>query len=396
MFCGNCGAEMNPGDAFCPMCGKKNDSANNNQPVQQATNQFYKQPASKPVIGKKNTKTLPIIIAAVAVVIVGLVLVKGVFGGSNSVYKVFEAAKKTVFESESATIIVDSYGDKFTANVKFGKNIDDSEAYMELDEDGDIEGLFGLLDSMVYVYDEGEEHVDDIIETIEEAIEEEYGILVGSLDIDGIVDKLLDGKISEAALEDLYNTVVRDAIANYFKLIYLNTQDYDFKKQYYNDTTGQYDISTIKLPFEIPDYDKLMDLIKDFLTKGLSDEAVSIDKDGKIYKYEIRTGEFLKCLLDFVKKNKTTSSFINDLYEFFEDDPDELYEDLEEELEYFLEDDETIRGEYEIKGGRLVYVKCRFDGASYSITVDDIGKTKVDKDKIEDIDTEGYNYNYYY
>ena len=377
MFCGYCGSTIREGAAFCPNCGQKVLSAENNQPAEN-NNQFFEQSSSDSVKKGKGLKILPVVIAAVVVIIVG-VLGVSIFGGSSDAYKVFQAAKKTVFDTQSATIRIDlPYDDTYIAKVDFGKDFDDSTFYLEERYDGDTDGLFGVLDGIFYIYYEGEYDLEELFSMM--------GIPESELRVfANFADELIDKGINEKAFEDFYNTIIRERIAD---ILVLNSMSSAQIEQYYDPSTGTYDVSGIEIPFEIPDYDTVMDVVKKFLVKGLSDDAISIDKKGDVYNFDIDPGKFLECLLEFAEENKVVRSIIEGCAKIYSMDSYELYDELEEEVEYLKDDfDENIRGELRIENGCLTYIKFRIFGETISVSISDIGETEVNESKIKNIYT---------
>ena len=126
-FCRMCGAQIEDNAAFCPACGAEMTVNNANGGFQAQENQFYDN-FQQPVVAKKKKSKAPIIIVAVVAVIavvVGVLFATGVLGGGGlnkalekaglkdpAAVEVFDAAKKTIFESSSMTVELDTGEEK--------------------------------------------------------------------------------------------------------------------------------------------------------------------------------------------------------------------------------------------------------------------------------------------
>ena len=413
MFCRNCGAQISEQVSFCPYCGDKkgsNEAANQQEaaytdnisvPVQQTENtqacgndyvpqEPYAQPQEQlaaPVVGKKKRKKAPLIILAVIVVVAavgGILYATGALnpllakiGITSPVYEVFEAAKKTLFESESATFELSGDGTDYKLQVSFGDGVDSIKAYLE--DDG--EGLFGIYDGEVYTYHNGVSGIDSVL---------------GNMETEA--DKLIDGKINEESLEKFYNDTLCESFESIIKVQYLENLSYEEQEKYMNEE-GYIDFDKIPVDVDIPDYDTIMSVLKEFFTKGLTEKAIETEKDGDTYRYTINVGDFLDALADFAKENETVSKLISDICNALDEDEDYIYEEIKESAEEASEENIRISGKVKIEDGYLTYVDASAGGEDlFCLSVSEINGTTVDKDDVESIETEypyDYGYDYY-
>lgn len=441
MFCKNCGGEMENGSRFCPYCGDKVASAapvieepaapvieepaapvqTPAAPVQTPAAPFVQPPvtnyapqggynpgfvpgAPAPVKKKKGKKLIVLVaLLAVAAIVAGILFGTGSVdkilaktGITSPTYEVFEAAKKTVFESESATI---STYDENSFEISIGNGLDELKVYYEDEWD-----KVGIKDGVIYV--EGDEEV-----TINEAIPYIIGtdtievLEIG--DVEELANKLLKGKIDEKAFADIYNTVFRGVANRYAKLMYIEYSGVSESEmmQYVevNETTGDFKIKYDAIPVELdlPDYDTVMELVKEFLTKGLSEDAITVTKESGTYKYKINCAEVVKCFADFAKENETVSNIVEDIAEITGADVSEFYEELEYIAEDFAEEGARIKGKAVIEKGYLTYVDAYAyesgeDYKLFEIEVKDINETEVKSSDIDAIETYSPSDDYYW
>lgn len=406
-FCNMCGAEMEENSAFCPVCGAGLTANESNNGYQAAENQFYDNFQPAPVVKKKKSKAPIIIVAVVAViaVVVGVLFATGVLGGGGlnkalekaglkdpAAVEVFDAAKKTIFESQSLTVDTIDGDTKEIMQVSFGKNAEDLKMYIEIDG----MGYAGIYDGTVYEYQEGTSQLSDSFGQVTQTGDQ--------LNVDGtdeMVNNLFDGKLNEKAFKDIFNAGIRDGFNNYMKMMYVYTLESEEKmKQYFKETENGYEIDYDAIPvsFELPDYDAIMAAIDDFLRNGITEDAIKFDVDGESYKFEINAAEFLLCLSDFIKENETMKNLVESVYEiakFVDELEGETYSDVDihEELEALAEEckeeNYVIKCEAKINDdGYLTYLKID-DGQNdpLEFSVGKIGSTTIDKAKIDAIDT---------
>lgn len=408
MFCRMCGAQIEDNAAFCPACGAEMTVNNANGGFQAQENQFYDN-FQQPVVAKKKKSKAPIIIVAVVAVIavvVGVLFATGVLGGGGlnkalekaglkdpAAVEVFDAAKKTIFESQSLTVDTIDGDTKEIMQVSFGKNAEDIKMYIEIDG----MGYAGIYDGTVYEYQEGTSQLSDSFGQVTQTGDQ--------LNVDGtdeMVNNLFDGKLNEKAFKDIFNAGIRDGFNNYMKMMYVYTLESEEEMKQYitvnDDGTYDFKYDDIPVSFELPDYDAIMAAIDDFLRNGITEDAIKFDVDGESYKFEINAAEFLLCLSDFIKENETMKNLVESVYkinEFVDELEGESYSDIDihEELKKLADDcrreNYTINCEATInKDGYLTYLKID-DGQNdpLEFSVSNIGSTTVDKEKIEAIDT---------
>lgn len=442
MFCKNCGGEFENGSKFCPYCGDKVTPVVAQEtaapevkqpaaPVQTPVESFVKPPVTEyapqggyvpqggynpgfvpgapaPVKKKKSKKALIfVVLFAIIAVIAGILFGTGAFntilaktGITSPTYEAFEAAKKTVFESESASISF--YDDLAEIDISFGDGLDGLKVYVE--DEGYAE--FGIKDGTVYMDGEEEISVGDMISYV---IGQDTAEVLDLGDIEDLADRLLNGKIDEKAFADIYNTVIRGAANRYAKIMYIDAHTYseDEMMQYVkiNEATGDFEIDFDKIPasIDLPDYDTVMSLVKEFLTKGLTEEAISVTKDGNTYKYKVNCAEAIKCFADFVKENETLSKLVKDVSEIIDEEAEFFYEELEYLEEDFAEEGARLKGKVVIEKGYLTYFDVYgyeagedYDELLFKLEIKDINETEVKSSDIESIDTYSASDDYYW
>lgn len=438
MFCRNCGKEIENDARFCPFCGTKTVMETEAEPEAVASQSVPQpEPVAEPAVTpdanpvadnasafntgnaaqnnynpafmpgaqgaavKKEKSKKPVIVAAVAVVaviaiVVGVLFATGMFGKSSPTYEVFEAAKKTVFESESATFnLFDGYA---VAKVSIGDDLDDLKVYAE-DEN---HPQFGVEGGKVYIRYESET-------TFEDMFEEFLGGPIKPLGIESFedtLDNLLNGKIDEAVFKDIYNTAFRSVANQYAKIVYLDVRtDSDAEVMKYaeiDDITGEvtFDFDRIPVSLDLPDYDTVMDIVKEFLTKGLTEEEISVTKESGTYEYTANCARVVECFSEFVKDNETLSKLVKDISEIADMDEEEFYEELEYLAEELDDEELKIKGKVEIEDGYLTYVDAYafeegddYEELIFDLKVKDINETEVRSSDIDSIDTYTPSYN---
>ena len=418
MFCRNCGTQMNDDAAFCPVCGTQTAGAQQqeayvqNDYTQQAAytqtdytqqaayaqddSAFYQQPEDG---GKKKGKKLgkkgTIIIAAVAVVLVGAIVfgfmapgltnLSTMLGMSSQMNEVFEAAKNTVFDSKNMTVTLTqktsnsyyddwderdySYSNKLevACYVEFGDDVDSTIAFVEgtrkyensYGEKDTTSVKYGLLEGELYSSDYGKADVtaSDVLERAEDNIS-----YYGKIDLEDTINEILNGKIDEKSVEDIFDTLIRDLIENAID-------------------------EELDASIEVPTYDECMKIFKRFFVKGLSKDAVTFEKNGDKYEYTIDVGTFLEDFANFAEEDKVVSAYVEEIADAVDEDPDDFYDNIRDEADYFSDEDIEISGEIMVKGNKLTYISVvEKDGNYTSITelsFTDINKTTVDPDDIK-------------
>lgn len=406
MFCKNCGTQMNDDAAFCPACGTQ--TANTQQDAYSQAdytqqeyyapqeNAFYQQPEVSGKKKKKLGKKGAIIIAAVAVVLVGAIVfgfmapgltnLSTMLGMSSEMNEVFEAAKKTVFDSKSMTITLSarnsysyhddyyeevySYSNKLdlTCYVEFGDDVDSTIAFVEgtrkyensYGEKDTYNVKGGLLDGELYSSDGGKLHMtaSDVLENAEDEIS-----YYGKIDLEDTINEILNGKIDEKSVEDIFDTLIRDLIESAID-------------------------EELDASIEVPTYDECMKIFKRFFVKGLSKDAVTFEKNGDKYEYTVDLGTFLDDFADFAEDDKEVSEYVEEIADAADEDPDDFYDAIREEADYCSDEDAELKGEIRVEGGRLTYLSIDLtdddgNGTVYELTVSDVNKTTVDPDDIK-------------
>lgn len=430
MFCKNCGGEIDNGSSFCPYCGIKTETAS--VPAQRAEpasqpEPVYKEPAANyaadnsyaadngyadragynqgyeqsfgpaPVRTKKKSKAPLIIVAIIAVIgfVAGVLFATGAFtpllsklGITSPVYEVFEAAKKTLFETQSATVDITGDGEDNRLEISFGDGVDDLTVYFE----GDGEGYFGIADGTIYICQYGEMKLNDVLTMYlgNSVPESSLG------EMNDALDSLVSGKIDEETVKLYYNDGLREVFNMSLKMQYLYSLSESEMNKYIDTETYTVKIDEIPVNVDIPDYDTVMELVKEFLTRGLSEDTVEIKKEGSTYKYKIDVAEFLDSLADFIENNEILSNLISDISVAIGEDEAEFYEELRDEADDAREYNTKIKGKVEIEKGYLTYIDASADGEDlFSISLSKINETTVDKDNIEAIDTQDPYEDYY-
>lgn len=412
MFCKNCGTQMNDDAAFCPACGTQ--TANTQQDAysqadytQQASyaqqeyyapqeNAFYQQPEVSGKKKKKLGKKGAIIIAAVAVVLVGAIVfgfmapgltnLSTMLGMSSEMNEVFEAAKKTVFDSKSMTVTLsarrsNSYYDNYyeedysysrkesyTCYVEFGDDVDSTIALIEgsykyensYGEKDTADVKYGLLDGELYSSYDGKADftASDVLENVEDNIS-----YYGKIDLEDTINEILNGKIDEKSVEDIFDTLIRDLIESAID-------------------------EELDASIEVPTYDECMKIFKRFFVKGLSKDAVTFEKNGDKYEYTVDLGTFLDDFADFAEDDKEVAGYVEEIADAADEDPDNFYDAIREEADYCSDEDAELKGEIRVEGGRLTYLSIDLtdddgNGTVYELTVSDVNKTTVDPDDIK-------------
>lgn len=412
MFCKNCGTQMNDDAAFCPACGTQ--TANTQQDAysqadytQQASytqqeyyapqeNAFYQQPEVSGKKKKKLGKKGAIIIAAVAVVLVGAIVfgfmapgltnLSTMLGMSSEMNEVFEAAKKTVFDSKSMTAELsikaryeedywnsDTYeyetrdyttSGNIVCYVEFGDDVDSTIALIERSGKNsygrNYEIKYGLLDGELYSSDYGKHNMtaSDVLENAEDEIS-----YYGKIDLEDTINEILNGKIDEKSVEDIFDTLIRDLI---------------------EDAIGK----ELDASIEVPTYDECMKIFKRFFVKGLSKDAVTFEKNGDKYEYTVDLGTFLDDFADFAEDDEEVAGYVEEIADAADEDPDDFYDAIREEADYCSDEDAELKGEIRVEGGRLTYLSIDLTdddgyGIVYELTVSDVNKTTVDPDDIK-------------
>lgn len=336
MICKVCGNEL--GDAkFCTVCGtqvteQENASVWEDQaPVDAGVAVAAKENPIKKFLNGKNK----LLVGGVAIVLVVAIVLGLIFGLQSKEVKIFNALRKTIFNSKSLTI---EFDDEWEAKIAFGKGIDataaEIEAYGQTIEikDGEV------------TYENGtSEEISDLLADAQDYLDE-YGI---DVDLEAEIGKILNGKIDEKEFGKLYDSAIKPALEEAI------SENFD-------------------ADVELPTYDKTIKLVKKFLN-SLSKDAVTTKKDGKKYKVTVKMADFMVDVVNFCKKNKDVANILKAIDEDAYEDYAEMSKD---ELKDEMKDDfgsQKLKFEVKIQGGRIT----EFEADGVKIKIKDINKTKV-------------------
>ncbi len=401
MVCNKCGSAIGENMMFCSACGARvGGEPVQAQPTQPMAQDYQAPPAyvqnnannygafapapqgGQPVGAKKSSLPkwlIPAVGGAVAVILVVVLAVVFLGGGASD--KFFKAFKKTLFETQSASVDINGEYDELEFQFSIGKGVDELKVYAY---DG-YEGA-GIKDGCIYI--------DGDVYSIEELVSDElegdiYGYQMP--DIMGLVNDLLNNKIDEKTFEDIYNTQGREIIENLIKYAYVVNLSPEERDPYINVTGMETEILFDKVPVdvEIPDYNQLMNHVQALLKKGVKDGAITIEKDGDSYSYSINLVDGARCLLEYVENEKDLNAILETLIEVNGMTKSEFLEEINEEIDYAEGDGLGIAGEFKIEGGYIVYLDANGTEEGYDdfelfeVKISDIGSTTVSDSKIE-------------
>ncbi len=337
MICKVCGNDI--GDAkFCTVCGTQATSLEGGSEFEtQAPDMMGETPvAQKPdfiknIMGDKKK----LLIGAVAIVVVLAIVLGLIFGIQSKEVKIFNALKKTVFDSKSLTV---SIGDSYKAKIAFGDGVEGTA--VEFEEYGE---KYEIKNGKIEYANGEKENVSDIFKNFEAQLKE-LGI---DINIEEELDKVLTGKINEKEFEKLYDSTIKPALEEALG------EEFDAE-------------------IELPNYDKTMKLVKKFLN-SLSKDAVTTKKDGKKYKVTVKMDDFMVELVEFCSKTKEIKNIVtaiddDDLTEYLEMDKKELKDEMKD-----IFGSEKVKFEVKIEGGRIT----AFEADGTEIKIKDINKTEV-------------------
>ncbi|MBO5421684.1 MAG: hypothetical protein J6L62_04400 [Clostridia bacterium] len=277
---------------------------------------------------KVNIKKLivPVVAAVIAIaIILGLAL-----SGKSKPQLAFEALKKTVFESSALEASLTAKDKElYSAEVAFGEGVEDSSFDIEMNG-----MVFSLSDGRIKINGREYGKVDDLIETAERNADlEAYGI---ELNFFEVLDTLINGKIDEKEFELFYNN---QFVPNAEKTI---------KERY-------------DMVVELPDYETTMKVVDRFLKKGITKEALTVEKTdsqekGKTYNFVLNTEQMTACIGEFAKKDKETRKVLEDVVAG-SDDPNLTVEKfVDTVVEDYSGYDDQITGQLTISSGRITRV----------------------------------------
>ncbi len=362
MFCKNCGNQINDGVAMCPNCGTATGVAQdasqdfrtyspvwaNQADAAQMNNTAAAADFStgkKGMGGKK--KIIPVIIALVLVVaiVLGIVLIAT---GKKPAEKTLDAAKKTVFETSemSGSIEFKEDGevyDSYDMDLTIGEDVDSTYFCYSYGE-GEYSEKYEIKDGKLYYNGEEGDTVDELFEEMESELSEYYDV---DIDIRSELDNILNGKIDEKAVEDLFNNVFLPAV-----------------EQMIEDEIGE--------TVELPSYDELFKDVEDLLKNKTVREALGLEKakssnPGTTYDFNINFKKLVRGLFEYAQEDKEYKEYL-DLFvdESGFDDLDEFIDEAVDEAEYMGK----IKGSITIKSGRITHVTIKDGDAKIEIALE--------------------------
>lgn len=284
-----------------------------------------------------NTQTTPkkvnikkLIVPVVAAVLVIAIILGFALSGKSKPQLAFEALKKTVFESSALEASLTAKDKElYSAEVSFGEGVEDSSFDIEMNG-----MVFSLSDGRIKINGREYGKVDDLIETAERNADlEAYGI---ELNFFEVLDTLINGKIDEKEFELFYNN---QFVPNAEKTI---------KERY-------------DMVVELPDYETTMKVVDRFLKKGITKEALTVEKTdsqekGKTYNFVLNTEQMTACIGEFAKKDKETRKVLEDVVAG-SDDPNLTVEKfVDTVVEDYSGYDDQITGQLTISSGRITRV----------------------------------------
>ncbi len=357
-----------------------------------------KDPSAKKKGGKK------IIIAVIALVLVAAIAAGALFIFQNPAVQVMNAAQKTIFESSEIKITVrpeysgdiaeryegcDNYAE---IELVFGENIDESSMKIKsksewlefghyeyvYDEYDDYYGYYyddyyygGHEEWVEYdepqkesyetsfeykngkLYEDGEKYDEDLEELAkygEENLKENLGV---DIDIIDVANMIIQGKLSEDGLADVFNTVLVPNIEKVLK--------------------DEYDIE-----IDLPEFEGVTGNVTSFIKKAYENEAITLEKakssrDGKTYEYKIDTGDLIACLLEYAQEEEDLNKYLEEVVRICKDkgydeisSVDELIDFLDDELDVNVE----IKGELTIKSGRITYISIEPEDSDMKLIIE--------------------------
>ena len=321
-------------------------------PVPQAD---FAAPAEKP---KKKSK-LPLILgiggaALVAIIAVIVFVVVPMF--NSPLADISKAVRKTAFETSGMDFVVEIEGEEYYhGSVSIGDSVDNSGFYY-----ADVDGYgFGYADGTMYDPWEGEVAFDDEYWGYADEMADEGGF---DVDSKATADGILNNKIEESAVKDLYNNNISNFESNL--------------EEGFDESVA------------LPDWDTIQGFLGDFAKDGLSEDALTIEKskrDGNtVYAYTVDPQLFAEDFCAYAKNDARAEemmSFVALVAGY--DDVDEFIEELEEED--LTDDIGKIKGEIVInKDGYIVEFSCKIDGDEIVVKFSNFNNTNVTLDLIKD------------
>lgn len=337
MFCNNCGYFLDEKAQVCPKCG---------EPVSDAKGKQSK--AKKPVkaVGEGKAKRKikkPVIIGAVAVVLVVAIVVGIVLSSAVNPMKVYKAGSKTLYESDkfNITIVDSSNNETIYINADLRESTDDSRVEIKIKEGEAEPQLFFLSeDGMVTDSRSGKK-----IPTTEFIGAYNQTIKNMGLDVElvSIIDEIINNKIDEGAVEKVYDKEVSALLSILFSTKF-----------------GQ--------SIELPDYYTTTQIIERFLKKGLSEGTVSFEKiksehKGKTYEVTADSKTLIDDFVAFAKQDKDLQPI---LQSYVDNDPNKEFKTIDELAEALIIDigdlnpEETFKVEITMKSGKITHIKDQY------------------------------------
>ena len=334
MFCNNCGYFLDDKATVCPKCGESVSGAKS-KPGKE------KKPVKTAEEGKAKRKIKkPVIIGAVAIVLVVAIVVGIVLSSAVNPMTVYKAGKKTLYESDKFNItIVDSVNNEtIYINADLGESTEDSLVEIKIKE-GDAEPQLFFLseDGMVTDSRSGKKiPTSEFIGAYNQTIEA-MGL---EIDLSSIIDEVINNKIDEGAVEKVYDKEASALLSIMFSTKF-----------------GQ------KIDF--PDYYTTTQIIERFLKKGISDGTVSFDKiksahKGKTYAVTVESKALIDDFVAFAKQDK---DLLPILQSYVDNDPNKEFKSIDELAAALIIDigdlnpEETVTVEITMKSGKITHIK---------------------------------------
>lgn len=363
MFCKNCGSQIDDGVANCPNCGTATG-------VTQAATQDFRTyspvwanqadaaaQTNAPVVAPEapkakkgfggNKKILPAIIAVVLVVaiVLGIVLIAT---GKKPEVKTLDAAKKTVFETSEMSGSVEykedgEVYDGYDFDLTVGEDVD-STYFCYSYGDEDYSAKYEIKDGKLYYNGEEGDSLDELFAEWEEDLSEYYDV---DIDIRAELDNILNGKIDEKAVADLFDNV------------FIPTM-----KQMIEDEIGE--------TVELPSFDELFKDVEDLLKNKTVREALGLEKSkssnpGTTYDFNINFKKLVRGVFEYLQEDKEYKEYLELVVDEADyDDVDELVDDFVDEADGM----EKLKGSITIKSGRITHVTIKDGDAKIEIALE--------------------------
>ena len=319
---------------------------------------------------KKSKKPFIIggVVAALVAAIVAVVVFVVVPLFNSPLVDISKAVRKTVFENSGMEYVMEVNGEERQRGaISIGDTAKDSgyySIYKRYDDDSYYGS--GLANYTMYSTYGGESEMPDgyFDEVNEELSSEGF-----DMDLEETLDGIFNNKLDEEKVKKLYND-------NRGKL-----------EDKIKDEKGE-DVA-------LPEWDEIQDFLADFAKKGLTEDALTIEKskeDGnKVYSYKLDCEEFLDCLFNYAKDDERAEGVLQLLVLM------NGLDDVDDLEEFISEAEGKIKGEIIInKDGYIVEFSVKFDGDEVVYKFKNINDTKVTLDTLKKVIEIDESYDDYY